>query len=217
LSSILAPENLESSKVISLLNENLSFKLDDFLNLKEVVKLTNKKDELISFLRQLSFIKIEGESAQIHLPENFVYFSIMNFPQKMTKLDVIKSLELENVKYDRIYKKSLFWCLVTDVEATVRYLENKIKSLKFEENSLKYDLVNKASLLKTITKQINNANYQKEANELKADTTSNSSKKWEKKGDSSRHNSEAFSWRKKSNDQTFGSPNSNPRSYAGEE
>ena len=55
LSLMLYPENLEQmSKVISILNEDFSFKGEDLFALKEISKLFSTKELLYSYLTHLS-------------------------------------------------------------------------------------------------------------------------------------------------------------------
>lgn len=44
---ILYPEGLEMSNMISILNEDLSFKISDFLKLKEIQKIYETKELLL--------------------------------------------------------------------------------------------------------------------------------------------------------------------------
>jgi len=76
-------------------------------------------------------------------------------------------------------------------------------------NPFKNETTTKNTIVKNIAKQIQHSNYQKDATDLKGYSSPTSDKKQNNHNDknknlSVRTNSDAFSWRKKSNDQNSG-------------
>ena len=58
MKNLLYPECLENSKVISIIDfKSLDFKLEDFLNLKEVKKITDNKEDVMDAFKEINFIK----------------------------------------------------------------------------------------------------------------------------------------------------------------
>src|SRR5689334_10046464 len=109
----MSPECLENSKIVSILGENLTFRINDLFNLKEISKLIERKSELIEILEKLPYIRIsdDKETAAYKISENFVVFSILNIPQKMTKTEILKHFDLMGNDKIRLFKKCLFWIL----------------------------------------------------------------------------------------------------------
>lgn len=189
---------MDNSKVLSLMNEQMSIKISDLLTIKEITKYVTDKDVLISCLKQCDFLKLSDnlETAVYELPEGFTVFSILNFPAKMTKEEVAKSIELDNLSYSRLYKKSLYWILVTNDKETAICSQNSLRELIIDDTKIKYDIKNKGQITKNIKELLEKSAYQKEAKNLGIQ------KKNEKKYDdkASNNDSEAFSWRKGSGD-----------------
>ena len=88
LSLMLYPESLEQfSKVISILNEDFTFKGEDLFSLKEVSKLFSTKDLLYTYLTHLSklpnpiiTIKEDFSKCQIIMNDKLVYYQFINIP-----------------------------------------------------------------------------------------------------------------------------------------
>ena len=212
--NLLLPEALENSKVTNILSDNtLSFKIVDLLQLKEVSKIIQSQEELLSYLSKIEFFKISEnkESAAYEIDKNLVIFSVLNVPQKMNKDDILQLLCVENHKILRIYKKSLFWIIVVNSEENFQEVSNKLKNCKSDlltSGSLKFDTINNSVLLKSIQKILQNRDYHREANDLKAEKKNsnynsnnyNSNNSNYNSNFKDRANSEAFSWRKKSTD-----------------
>jgi hypothetical protein len=208
---LLLPEGLENSKVTNILSDMvLNFKICDLLSIKEVSRISDSKDEIITLLSQIDFIKLSDskESGAYEIDPSIVIFSLLNVPQNMTRQDLTTLIGIEEKHYLRMYKKSLFWLIIVSQPKDSELIMSKLKNCKsqvFSDESLKYDTLNYSGLMKSIQKILLNRDYQREASELKAEkknsnknnmTTnynSNSSNK-------ERTNSEAFSWRKKSTD-----------------
>ena len=143
----------------------------------------------------MDFIKIseDNETITYDLPEGLTVFSILNFPAKMSKKEVEKSIELDNLQFSRLYKKSLYWILATNDKETTICSQNSLRELIIDDTKIKYDMKNKSQILKMIKEQLDKSSYQKEAKGLGLQ------KKADKKEVSS-NNSDAFSWRKGSGD-----------------
>ena len=109
----------------------------------------------------------------------------------MSKKEVEKNIELDNLQFSRLYKKSFYWILSTNDKETIICSQNSLRELIFDDTKVKYDMKNKNQLMKIIKKQIYKNSYQKEAKNLGI-------KKNEKKYDdkTSNNDSDAFSWRK---------------------
>ena len=198
--SIISPEALENSKIVNLLNEQLSLKIKDLLELKEISKYIKTKEELIPLLNKCDFLKISNDSETItyDLPEGLTVFSILNIPSKLNKTEVEKQIELDNLQFSRLYKKGFSWILATNDKETVFGSQNSLREIRFDDIKVKYDMKNKNQLLKIIKDQIDRFNYQKDAKNLGI-------KKIEKKQDDkiSNNDSDAFSWRKGSGYSSF--------------
>ena len=170
------------------------------LEIKEITKYIQTKEALISVLKKCDFLKISDdlETITYDLPDGLTVFSILNIPPKMNKTEVEKHIDLANLQFSRLYKKSFYWILATNDKETVICSQNSLRELIFDDTKVKYDMKNKNQLLKIIKEQIERYNYQKEAKNLGI-------KKNEKKQDdkTSNNDSDAFSWRKGSNYSSF--------------
>ena len=189
---MIAPESLDNSSVSNLINEQFSFKINALLELKEVTKYIQSKEVLTNLLKKCDFLKISDdlETATYDLPDGITVFSILNIPPKMSKKEVEKNIELDNLQFSRLYKKSFYWILSTNDKETIICSQNSLRELIFDDTKVKYDMKNKGQLIKIIKDQIDKNSYQKEAKNLGI-------KKVEKKyDDKSSNNSDAFSWRK---------------------
>lgn len=176
----------------------MTVKVSDLLTLKEIAKYITEKDVLLSCLKKCDFLKVaeNGETAVYEIPEGFTVFSILNFPAKMTKQEVEKAIELDNLSFSRLYKKSLYWVLATNDKETSICSQNSLRELVIDDTKIKYDMKNKGQVMKIIKELMDKNSYQKEAKNLGIQ------KKPEKKFDdkASNNDSEAFSWRKGSGD-----------------
>ena len=78
LYSIISPEALENSKITNLLNDQFTFKIKDLLEMKEILKFIQTKEELIPLLNKCDFLKISNdfETITYDLPEGLTVFSI---------------------------------------------------------------------------------------------------------------------------------------------
>ena len=219
LSSVLAPENIDSSKILTYFNENLEASLNDIANSPELSKIlennnSDKKEELSKLINSLNFLSINKDNSdevKLVVNENLTLFSLLNLPFSINQKTLLEQLPLlkenyENGKIQRIYKKSLFWVIITEDEELIPKIEEYLKSstikLKDEEPlSIKYDITKSSEILKQIKKQISTNSYNKEINDLKKTNNNNN--------DYSSVSSQKLSWRKKSNDTTEVTNNNN--------
>jgi hypothetical protein len=120
----LYPECIENSKIISIINfKSLDFKLEDFLNLKEVKKITENKEEVLKALKEMDFIKESNEienSFNFIMDEEIKVFSVINIPQKMKKDEIFEIVKLPNESLLRVYKRSLYWYIVLNSEEAAK-------------------------------------------------------------------------------------------------
>ena len=141
---------MDNSSVSNLLNEQFSFKINSLLELKEISKYVQSKEILINLLKKCYFLKIstDSEIATYDLPEGIIVFSILNIPPKMNKKEVEKNIELDNLQYSRLYKKSFYWILSTNDKETIICSQNSLRELIFNDTKVKYDMKNKSQLMK---------------------------------------------------------------------
>ena len=177
------------------MSEQYSVKISDLLNQKEVNKFITDKEKLILLLKKnCEFLKFseDSETMTYILPENTVVFSILNIPPKMNKEEVKKNIELINLQYNRLYKRGFYWILSTMDKETIICVQNSLRELNFEDVKVKYSIKNKNQLYQIMKEQIDKISYQKESKNLGVNNNS--------KRKSSDDNSDAFSWRKGSGD-----------------
>ena len=198
----IAPENFDNSRISSITNDQLIIKLSDLLKQKEILKYITSKESLISIIKKYcEFFKIsdDQESIEYILPDGMTVFNILNIPLNMNKEEVIKNIELINLQYNRLYKRGFYWVLCTTEKETVICLQNSLRDLYFEESKVKYDLNNKNQILRNMKEQIEKNLYQKDTKNLGI-TGNNKNKNNFNRGKISDTDSDAFSWRKGSND-----------------
>ena len=195
----IAPENFENSKISSISNDQLSLKVSDLLQQKEITKYIQSKEELIQiFEKYCEFFKFseDKEKIQYILPEGMTVFSILNIPPKLNKEEVKNHIELINLQYNRLYKKGFYWILSTIDKETVICVQNSLRELIFDEVRIKYIHNNKNQILKSMKDKMDKNIYQKESKYLGINNSNNYSKNNYKKGKASDSDSDAFSWRK---------------------
>jgi len=190
------PESLEDSKILPTLNEELKFKIDNLLAIKEVQKpANNSREDLCSLIKQLDFISESEGMYQINISEDFCLFSLINIPNCIkNKLDLSSALNIIDIdSISRIYKKNLFvWYLVVEKREGKEKLEKSLKNVNFGDEKLKYECYTKNIIKKNINKRIQNIIYSKESCGLKANSNNNSN--------SASSSNENYNWRKKSNE-----------------
>lgn len=193
----IAPENFENSKISSITNDQLSIKISDLLEQKEITKYITTKEKLLEILgKYCEFFQIseDKEKIQYILPEGMIVFSILNIPSKLNKEEVKNHIELINLQYNRLYKKGFYWILSTIDKETVICVQNSLRELIFDEIRIKYIHNNKNQILKNMKDKMDKNIYQKDAKYL--GINNNYSRNNYKKGKGSDADSDAFSWRK---------------------
>jgi hypothetical protein len=199
---LLYPEGLEVSKVCSILSDELHFKVDDLHSLQEIAKLVSSKENLLEVLAELAIeglIKTsEKGDVNILLSEEFTLYNFINVPNKVSKEELLKALELAEGDVKRIYKQSLYWFLVVENSETTGRLEKLLKGFKLGEVELKYDVSSSKMIRRQILKKISHFNYLKETDDLKASSPGNNRKDSIREKFGSNASNEHFSWRKKS-------------------
>ena len=138
MKNLLYPECIENSKVISILDlKSLNFKLEDFLNLKEVKKISEDKEEILKLFKEIDFINLSKDNENtfnIKLDEEIKVFSVINIPQKMKKDEILESLKLQNESMLRVYKRSLYWYIVLNSEEAAKQLRYNLERTTFVRN-----------------------------------------------------------------------------------
>lgn len=135
---MLYPECVENSKIIQILNSKLmNFKFEDFINLKEIKKISENKEDILNVLSSVEFLEkdINEENNGIYfnfkVDENIKAFSILNIPQKMKKEEIIDHFKIRNEDLLRVFKKSLFWYIVLNNEQAAKEFRFKLENTTF--------------------------------------------------------------------------------------
>lgn len=193
LLALLNPETLETSRVLKILKEDLSFSIKD---LKEITKSSNiyeNTEDLIDALFSIKFIELTNENTQAKysLKSNQSVIHLINVPSNVSKEELLNDFQLNDEDIERIYKDSIFWIIVVDSEKITEELKNALKNKKFESQSLHFEIQELDALVNQIKKRIHNLIYLKEADNLKGSP--------EKSGHKlSTQSKESGSWRKRS-------------------
>ena len=166
----IAPENIDNSKIVSIIQDKYTIKIDDLLNQKEISKYIKDKTELISIIKKhcefFKFLETDDEYISYNIPDNNTIFSILNIPPKLKKEEVYKNLELINLKYNRLYKNGFYWNLSTTDKETVICVQNSLRTLTYDDMKPKYSIKNKTQILELIKEQVEKISYQKEVKNL---------------------------------------------------
>ena len=192
LSTLLSPENIESTKAFSCFNDKFECSVNDLIQICEISKIENDPKKLIELLLNVSFLSVDCNSHIVKLlvhPDLNV-FSFVNIPFDLSITELseqVPVLKIESL-IKRIYKNSLFWIIVTENNDFANELEEALKvEIKHKNNSFKiqYERQKADEIGKNLYKLFSNHTHIKK--ERKDDFTSvNSNQK--------------LSWRKKSND-----------------
>lgn len=199
ITSLIAPEAIDSSKILQLFNDHFEATLSDILKSSELLKLTeNNSDKLLTHLKSLDFVEFIGESKiKLNINSNLTVFSLVNIPTTWQSKDIIQKFKIlkdNESKIIRLYKKSLFWNIAIDNSSIIESLEKELNSNVFTEldnNKVKYDKLDNKEIHNKLVKVINQNAYTKEASGLKSNH-----------GNSNYDSTSKLSWRKKSNDTT---------------
>ena len=206
LSLMLYPESLEQfSKVISILNEDFTFKGEDLFSLKEISKLFSTKELLYSYLSHLSknpnpiiSINEDFSKCQIIINDKLIYYQFINIPPEYNDERVKLLLNLNDEDFLRLYKSSIFWVLISDKEEFNEKFEKMLESITVykDEKKLKYNITTSYMIKKMAKKAIEKRIYNQETENLKSNA-----KKTEKNEEINKINKksdDSMSWRKKS-------------------
>lgn len=192
------------------MDEDFNFKIDEFINLKEVQKISGDSETLKKTLKKLNFLKFSEDenSAKIIFNENAKIINLINVPHKITKDSMLKILKITEEQIERFYKQSLYWIIVVEGKTLYDKLDETMRNIKFEDNNpLKFEISLVKDSRKIAEKKINHANYLKETDNLKASGANGSAGITDRKdsrggykmsGNSGNGGNENLSWRKKS-------------------
>lgn len=149
---MLYPECLENSKIIQILNSKLmNFKFQDFINLKEIKKISENKEDIFNILSTIEFLEKdkseENDSIYFNfkVDDNVKVFSILNIPQKMKKEEIIDHFKIRSEDLLRVFKKSLFWYIVLNNEHAAKELRIKLENSTFVSKIFTYPKIFKSS------------------------------------------------------------------------
>lgn len=198
LSLLLYPESLESSKLFNCFSENLDAKVSNFMQVKEISKLVESESLLIEYLKRMNFFEysLESNTVTYKLSQDLIVFDLVNIPLKLNQGNLLNYLnlatEFQNGQLLRVYKKSIFWYIVT-TQDNEELVENKLKTAKIPdlETVLKYEKSNQVQIVNKLKKEISHSHYIKDSQGLKSNVVTNDN--------NSKHDNK-LSWRKKSND-----------------
>ena len=203
---MLYPEGLEQfSKIISILNEDFSFKGEDLFSLKEISKLFETKEILFSYLLHLSKINNpiinvneDYSKCQINISDKLVYYQFINIPPEYNIERVKLLLDIKDDDYLRLYRSSIFWVLISDKDDFNQKLEKALKDITVdkEEKKLKYNITSSYMIKKMVKKEIDKRLYKQETENLKNNIGKNNEKNEE--FNRSKKSDDSMSWRKKS-------------------
>ena len=206
LSLMLYPEGLEQfSKMISILNEDFSFKGEDLYSLKEISKLFETKEILYSYLLHLSKldnpvinVNEDNSKCQINISDKLVYYQFINIPPEYNIERVKLLLDIKDDDYIRLYKSSIFWVLISDKDDFNQKLEKSLKDITVdkEEKKLKYNITSSYMIKKMVKKEIDKRLYKQETENLKNNIGKTNEKNEE--FNRSKKSDDSMSWRKKS-------------------
>ena len=202
---LLAPECLEVSNALSIVNDNFIFKIDEFLNLNNLQKLSTNRTLILSLLQEFKFIKVseDEKTAQLFFTDSEKIINLINVPNKIGKEALMNVLKINESMIQRLYKQSLYWTIVCDNKQIFNKLDETMRNIKFEDNNpLRFEITLIEEIKKTLSKKISHQNYLKEADSLKASGANhgNTGDRKDSRGwkGSIGANNEALSWRKKS-------------------
>ena len=208
LSLLLYPESLDQiSKVITILNEDFTFKGEDLFALKEISKMFSSKEILFSYLTHLSklpnpIISINDDfsKCQIIINDKLVYYQFINIPPEYNDERVKIFLDLKEEDITRLYKSSIFWVLISEKEDFNKKFEKYLEGVTVDKEGkkLKYNITSAYMIKKMAKKSIEKRIYNQETENLKSN-----GKKSDKKEEINKikKSDDSMSWRKKNDEQ----------------
>ncbi|MCQ2817578.1 MAG: hypothetical protein MJ252_09970 [archaeon] len=146
----------------------MTYKISDLFSYPEISKIFSTVENLTESLSKIDFLKLseDKQTVSYNLDDEIQVFQILSIPIKMTKEEVAKKLELLDLKYSRLYKKSIYWYLSTNDKETQICAKNALRELYIDETKIKYENFSKGQLLKNIRIQIEKNSYKKDAKNL---------------------------------------------------
>ena len=160
------PENLQNSKLLSYITEQLSFNISDFSSIYH-----KTESESLNILKQCDFLHIRGNIVEYDEEEINNIFICDETLLNEYLLNQIRNIK--NVTFSRFYKKPNYkWIFVPTKQSKENFM-NFMKNKNIKMFNLK-----KSSI-------VNNINYLKESNGLKdkrkySDISNNGNNKWRK-------------------------------------
>ena len=208
LSLLLYPESLDQiSKVITILNEDFTFKGEDLFALKEISKMFSSKEILFSYLTHLSklpnpIISINDDfsKCQIIINDKLVYYQFINIPPEYNDERVKIFLDLKEEDITRLYKSSIFWVLISEKEDFNKKFEKYLEGVTVDKEGkkLKYNITSAYMIKKMAKKSIEKRIYNQATENLK----SNGKKSYKKEEiNKIKKSDDSMSWRKKNDEQ----------------
>lgn len=200
ITSLIAPEAVDSSKILHSFNDHFEASVSEILKCSELSKLVeNNQDTLVCLLKKLSFIEFTSESKiKLIIGNNLTVFSLVNIPVSWKSDNIIQNLDVlssNKNKIIRLYKKSLYWNIAIEDSSLVENLEKELNTKSFSDldnNKIKFDKLDNKEIHNKLVKIINQNAYSKETTGLKSNHG----------GNSNHDGASKLSWRKKSNDTT---------------
>lgn len=121
--------------MIGHLTEDFSYSVDEFHQIKEILKAFPEREDLLKNLEEVPFLKLDQEkkSFQITISDDLTVYSLINVPSAYSKEQLLKELGFEGTGYfSRIYKKYFVWILVNESsnENNVK-IEESLKKVHF--------------------------------------------------------------------------------------
>lgn len=193
ITSLLAPEIVESSKILECFSDAMEAPIKDLMNCNEIKKIFSSKEDLVTVMKKCSFVALTNENTlRLVISKEETVFSLINIPLSWENHDIltkIASLSALKDKIVRLYKSSVFWYVVFASKEAAETFEKDIQNnCYFDDKKIKYNIVNTEETHKRVLKQISQCQYNKETSDLK------------NKNQQGGEAVSKLSWRKKSND-----------------
>jgi len=138
---VLLPEILDQINILSIFNEDLSFKVEKLYTII-INFISIEYDNFIKALQSTEFIKFNDNnniSASIILNENFTQYTVLNIPFSYTEMDIYKLFDLDEKKILRMTKLKFKnrWVIVSENEDFNSTFEKVLRATKINGVSFK--------------------------------------------------------------------------------
>lgn len=138
---MLLPEILDQINILSIFNEDLSFKVEKLYTII-INFISIEYDNFIKALQSTEFIKFNDNnniSASIILNENFTQYTVLNIPFSYTEMDIYKLFDLDEKKILRMTKLKFKnrWVIVSENEDFNSTFEKVLRATKINGVSFK--------------------------------------------------------------------------------